>query len=128
MDAGRDRIRKSEAVARCLRHVGNASGSTRVAISEPLRMMLIMAPSRWDIPAPSPVWLNTKRNTDGKSSADGLEVPLELQIVGQIELANARGITAASQVLQQQRVVQLPLLTLGEPNLAANVHADPAAT
>ena len=58
---------------------------------------------------------------------DDLVVALELQIVGQIELADARGVAAAAQVLQQQGVVQLPQLRLGQADLPADVHADPAA-
>ena len=36
-----------------------------------------------------------------------LEVPLEIEIVGQIELADARGVAAAAEILQQQRVVEV---------------------
>jgi len=58
--------------------------------------------------------------------AHRLEVALEGQVVGQVQLADARGVAAASQVLQQQRVVQLPQLALGQADVPADVHADPA--
>ena len=60
--------------------------------------------------------------------AHGLEIALEIQIVGEIELADASRVAAAAEVLQQQCVRQLPQLLLGETDGAADVHANPATT
>ena len=62
-----------------------------------------------------------------QAAVDGLEVALEGEVVGQIELADARRIAAAAEILQQQRVVELPDLALAQADLAADVDADPAA-
>jgi len=59
--------------------------------------------------------------------ADELEIALELQVVGEVELADAGRVAAAAQVLEQQRLVQLPALPLVQADLVANVGADPAA-
>ena len=53
-----------------------------------------------------------------QAAVDLLEVVFELDVVGQIELADPRGIAAAAQILQQQRVVQFPQLEFAEPELA----------
>jgi len=62
-----------------------------------------------------------------KAAVDLLEVVLEGQIVGQIELADARRIAAAAEIFEQQRVVQLPDPALVEADFLADLHADPAA-
>jgi len=59
--------------------------------------------------------------------AGGLEVAFEAQVVAEVELADARGIAAAAQVLEQQGVVQLPALARAQTDDAGHVHADPAA-
>ena len=61
------------------------------------------------------------------AAADLLEVTLEAQVVGQVQLADARGIAAATQVLEQQRLVQRPQLIAAHADTATDVHADPAA-
>ncbi len=59
--------------------------------------------------------------------ADALEVALKGQVVGQIQLANARRVAAAAQVFQQQRVVQLPALLVAQAQRLGDVHTNPAA-
>ncbi|MNV77327.1 hypothetical protein D3C71_1707390 [compost metagenome] len=63
----------------------------------------------------------------GQAVAHGLEVVLERQIVGQVQLADARGIAAAAQVLEQQGVVQAPELVLGQAQALPQLRAYPAA-
>jgi len=62
-----------------------------------------------------------------QAAVDGLEVALEGQIVGQIEPADAGRIAAAAEILQQQRVVQLPYPGFAQAELAADMDPDPAA-
>ncbi len=62
-----------------------------------------------------------------QAAVEQLEVALELQIVGEVELADARGIAAAAQVFEQQGVVQLPLLRSGQADFSTDRHADPGA-
>ena len=62
-----------------------------------------------------------------KAAVDLLEVVLEGQIVGQVELADARRIAAAAEILEQQRVVQFPDPALIEADFPADLYADPAA-
>ena len=59
--------------------------------------------------------------------AHQLVVVLEALVVGEIQLADARGVAAAPEVFQQQRVIQRPDRFFVHAGLAANVHADPAA-
>jgi len=59
--------------------------------------------------------------------ADRLEIALETEVVGQVQLADARRIAAAAQILEQQRVVQVPQVVIVEAQAAPDVHADPAA-
>jgi hypothetical protein len=54
-------------------------------------------------------------------------VALEVVVVREVELANTRCVAAAAQVFQQQSVVKLPQLLIGQAQLPADVHADPAA-
>ena len=61
-----------------------------------------------------------------RAVADPLEIALESQVVGQIQLADARRIAAAAQVLQQDGVVQFPSLQFIEAKLLGNLQADPA--
>lgn len=56
-----------------------------------------------------------------------LEVVLEGDVVGHVELAKPCGIAAAAEILQQQRVIQLPDFRGIEPNLPADVDSNPAA-
>ena len=64
----------------------------------------------------------------GQAAVDRLEVALEGQIVGQIELADAGRVAAAAEVLQQQRVIKLPDLELAQADCLPDMDADPAAT
>ena len=58
--------------------------------------------------------------------AHRLEALFERQIIRQVELADARGIAAAAQVLQQQGVIQIPQVFIRHAQFASHVHADPA--
>ena len=62
-----------------------------------------------------------------KAAVDFLEVALEGEIVGEIQLADARGVAGATEVLEQQCVVEFGHLRFAEPDFAADVDADPAA-
>ena len=62
-----------------------------------------------------------------QTAVDILEVVFEGEVVGQIELADARGVAAAAEVLEQQRVIEFPQFVIGEAGLAADMDADPAA-
>ena len=62
-----------------------------------------------------------------QAAVQQLEVLLERQVIGQIEFADARGIAAAAEILEQQGVVQILELGLRQAELAADVDADPAA-
>jgi hypothetical protein len=57
-----------------------------------------------------------------------LGVVFEGQVIRHKELADAGRVAATSEILQQQRVVELPHLGVAEPNPFGYVHADPAAT
>ena len=59
--------------------------------------------------------------------AHRLEALLERQIVRQVQLADARRIAAAAQILEQQGVVQIPQVFIGHAQFASHMHADPAA-
>ena len=58
---------------------------------------------------------------------DGMEVAFEGDVVDHIELADARRVTAATDVLHQQRVIEFPDFGFGQADLAADMDADPAA-
>ena len=62
----------------------------------------------------------------GQSVAHGLVVAPEGEIVGQVELADARGVAAAAEVLEQQRVVEIAQGGDIQADRLADVHADPA--
>jgi hypothetical protein len=62
-----------------------------------------------------------------QAAVEQLEVALELQIVGEVELADPGGIAAAAQVFEQQGVIQLSSLRCGQADFAADRHADPGA-
>ena len=62
-----------------------------------------------------------------QAAVDLLDVAFEGDVVGEIELADTRRVAAAAEVLQQQRIVELPDLGFAETDLAADVDADPAA-
>ena len=50
-----------------------------------------------------------------QAAVDELEVPFEGEIVGQVELADARRIAAAAEILQEQRVIEVGELGLAKP-------------
>jgi hypothetical protein len=56
-----------------------------------------------------------------------LGVALEVVIVGDVELADPRGIAAAAEIFQEQRVVEVGELRHGQAEHLADMHADPAA-
>lgn len=58
---------------------------------------------------------------------DPLEITLEAQVIGLVELANARGVAAATQVFEKQGVVKLSQLGFTQLKALADVHANPAA-
>ncbi|MNT63116.1 hypothetical protein D3C72_2009010 [compost metagenome] len=60
-------------------------------------------------------------------AVDDLEVLLEGQVVGQIELADAGGIAGAAEILEQQGVVEIMQRLVGKAEFAADRRADPAA-
>ena len=62
-----------------------------------------------------------------KAAVDPLEVVLEAEVIGQVELADPGGIAAAAQILQQQRVVELPQRRIVQAQASPDVGADPAA-
>ena len=43
-------------------------------------------------------------------------------------LANSRGVAAATQILEQQRVIKAPQFVVRHPDPSSDMHADPAAT
>ena len=47
-----------------------------------------------------------------QAAVDPLEVALEREVVGHVQLADARRVAAAAQVFQEQRVIELPQLVL----------------
>ena len=57
-----------------------------------------------------------------------LEVVLEGEIVGQIELADPRRVAAAAKILQQQRVIEFGDLVLAEADFPADFDTDAAAS
>jgi hypothetical protein len=59
--------------------------------------------------------------------AHRLEAALEVEIVRQVQLADAGGIAAAAKVLEQQRVIQFPQLVVVQASGTADMHPDPAA-
>jgi hypothetical protein len=52
---------------------------------------------------------------------------LEGDVIGQIEVADARGVAAAAEVLEQERVVEVGQFRLAEPEFGAYGRADEAA-
>lgn len=61
-----------------------------------------------------------------ETAVDQLEVALEGQIVGHVELADPGCIAAAAEILEQQRVVELLQFVIGHADLAADMGADVA--
>ena len=49
----------------------------------------------------------TKRSTCGRLPSIGLKSRLKAEVVGEVELADARGVAAAAEILQEQRVVEV---------------------
>ena len=64
---------------------------------------------------------STKRSACGRLPSIDLEVVLEGEIVGQIQLADARRVAAAAEILQQQRVIELGDLGVAEADFPADV-------
>jgi hypothetical protein len=62
-----------------------------------------------------------------QAAVDVFGVAFEGDVVGQIKLADARRIAAATEVLEQQRVIEFADLLLAQPDFAADVDTDPAA-
>jgi hypothetical protein len=62
----------------------------------------------------------------GQALADMLEIALEREIVGQIELADARGVAAAAKIFQQNRIVKIVERRAFQPDRAPDMNADPA--
>ena len=77
------------------------------AISPPFWKMLRMARKRSDKPGLHARVRQHEAQRLRQAAVDGLEVALEGEIVGQIELADARRIAAAAEILQQQHVVEV---------------------
>ncbi len=63
----------------------------------------------------------------GEGAIHQLKVALEVKIVGEIELADAGGIAAAPQILEQQRVVEVVALPGIQSQLLSQTRAYPAA-
>src|SRR6185437_2227838 len=61
-----------------------------------------------------------------QAAIDRHEIAFECDVVGHIELTNARGVAAAADVLHQQGVIELPDLGLRKSELTRNVDSDPA--
>ena len=62
----------------------------------------------------------------GKAGADRLVALLERAVVGFVQLADPRRVAAAAEVLEQQRVMQLVPLGVGQAEHLADPAADPA--
>ncbi len=86
----------------------------------------ISARMRSASPAFNPVCARTKRSACGRLPSINLASRLKLQVVGHVELADARRVAAAAEVLQQQRVIELPYFGFAQTDLAADMDADPA--
>jgi len=69
----------------------------------------------------------TKCSICGRLKPTVLKSCLNCKVVGQVELADARGVAAAAQVLEQQGVVQRPQVLLAQADGLADMHAEPAA-
>ena len=63
-----------------------------------------------------------------QAAVDELEVLLEGEIVGEIQLADARRIAAAAKILQQQRIIEFRDLVFAEADFPADFDAYPAAS
>ena len=63
-----------------------------------------------------------------QAAVNELEVLLEGEIVGEIQLADARRIAAAAKILQQQRVIEFGDLLLAEADFPADFDADAATS
>jgi hypothetical protein len=63
-----------------------------------------------------------------QAAVDELEVLLEGEIVGQIQLADPRRVAAAAKILQQQRMIEFGDLGLAEADFPADFDADTAAS
>src|SRR5690606_24207578 len=61
-----------------------------------------------------------------KAAVNLFEIVLKGQIVGEIKLAQARGVAAATEVFQEQRVIELPDFLVAQSDLPPDVNADPA--
>jgi hypothetical protein len=63
----------------------------------------------------------------GETAVNQLEVAFEIQIIREIEFADARGIAATPEILQQERVIEITQLNVIEADFAADMHADVTA-
>jgi len=59
---------------------------------------------------------------------DDLDVALERDVVGQKQLADARGIAAAADILEQERVIEIAHLAVGQAEFLPDIHSNPTAT
>ncbi|MEO7365937.1 MAG: hypothetical protein ABIW03_06425 [Sphingomicrobium sp.] len=62
----------------------------------------------------------------GEAGPDCLEPLLKSQIVGLVQLADPRGIAAAPQILEQQRVIKIVQVAAGKTEGATDMAANPA--
>ncbi len=76
---------------------------------------------------PGPLLRRDEAQRLRQAAVDLLEVVFEGQVVGEVELADARCIAAAAKVLQEERIIEFPDLGIAEADLAADLRADPAA-
>ncbi len=60
-----------------------------------------------------------------QAAVDQFGVVFEAQVVGHVKLADARRVAAAAEVLQEQRVIELPYFGLAQTDLAADMDSDP---
>ena len=97
------------------------------AMRPPFCTMFSIAWKRSASPAFNPGMREDEAQHLGKAVADALEVPFEVEIVGQIQLAYARGVAAAAEILQEQRIEERRLVGLRQADLLSDVDADPAA-
>ncbi len=63
----------------------------------------------------------------GQAAVDGLEIPFEGNVVGEIELADPRGVAGAAKILEQQRVIEILEYVIGQFQRLADAGADKGA-
>jgi hypothetical protein len=57
-----------------------------------------------------------------------MKIPLECDVVSEIEPANARSVAAAPDIFQKEGIIEARKLCFRKPDLAADVETDPAGT